>query len=137
MSTERVETLRRWLPLTGPPDSEREWFSILGTIGILVFGIVAVFGPVLAPYPADAAVGDPFEAPTDAHLLGTDDAGHDILSMLLVGARASMLVGLAAGSLAILLGLVVGVSAGVLGGRTETVLMRFIDVVLTLPFLPW
>jgi len=136
MSTTRVERLRQWLPLKEPSEGEREWFAIIGAVGILVFGVIALFGPVLAPYPADARVGQPFGAPSEAHLLGTDDAGHDIFSMLLVGARASMLVGLAAGSLAITLGLVVGVAAGVLGGRAETVLMRFVDVVLTLPFLP-
>lgn len=116
--------------------SRRDWLVFVGAAGVLSIGVIAVFAPILAPYPADVAVGDPFEAPSSAHPLGTDDAGHDLLSLLLVGARVSLLVGLLAGSLAVLAGLFVGVTAGVVGGRTETVLMRVVDVVLTLPFLP-
>ncbi|MBC9988393.1 ATP-binding cassette domain-containing protein [Haloferax sp. AS1] len=116
--------------------SRRDWLVFVGAAGVLSIGVIAVFAPILAPYPADVAVGDPFEAPSSAHPLGTDDAGHDLLSLLLVGARVSLLVGLLAGSLAVLAGLLVGVTAGVVGGRTETVLMRVVDVVLTLPFLP-
>lgn len=136
MRTKHVENLRQWFPGQERLDGQREWFSILGGIGILAFVIIALVGPMLAPYPADVRSGQPVEPPNDAHLLGTDDLGHDLLSMLLVGARTSLLVGLVAGSLAILLGLVVGITAGLVGGRTEAILMRFIDVVLTLPFLP-
>lgn len=117
-------------------DGEREWFSILGGIGIFVFTCIALFGPIIAPYPTDATPGQPFEAPSEGHPFGTDDVGHDIFSQLLIGARASLLVGLVTGSMAIMLGIVVGVTAGILGGWTETVLMRFVDIVLTLPFLP-
>lgn len=136
MSTTRVEKLQEWLPVQERTDGQREWFSILGGLGILVFVIIALVGPIFAPYPADARSGQPVEPPNDAHLLGTDDVGHDILSMLLIGARTSLLVGIVAGTLAIVLGLAVGVTAGLVGGRIEALLMRIIDVVLTLPFLP-
>jgi ABC-type glutathione transport system ATPase component/ABC-type dipeptide/oligopeptide/nickel transport system permease subunit len=117
-------------------DEDREWFAIIGGIGVLAFLFIGIFGPLLAPYPTDEIVGQPFEPPSDDHLLGTDDMGHDIFSWLVVGARASLVVGIVAGSLAILIGLVVGVTAGVVGGKVETVLMRFIDIMLTVPFLP-
>jgi ABC-type glutathione transport system ATPase component/ABC-type dipeptide/oligopeptide/nickel transport system permease subunit len=117
-------------------DGSREWFLVIGAIGVLLFGLLAIFAPVLAPYAPNARVGQPFQPPSTEHLLGTDDFGHDLLSLLLVGTRVSLLVGILTGSLAILGGLLVGVSAGLVGGRTETVLMRFVDVVLTLPFLP-
>lgn len=116
--------------------ASREWFLVVGSIGVLLFGLLALFAPVLAPYAPNARVGQPFQPPSVEHLLGTDDLGHDLLSLLLVGARVSLLVGVLTGSLAIIVGLLVGVSAGVLDGRTETVLMRFVDIVLTLPFLP-
>lgn len=119
-----------------PPDGEREWFAIIGGIGVLIFIFIGVFGPVLAPYPADEIVGQPFEAPNENHILGTDDMGQDIFSWLILGARTSMLVGIIAGTMAILIGTIVGVTAGVVGGRVETILMRFIDIVLTIPFLP-
>jgi len=117
-------------------DGSREWFLVIGAIGVLLFGLLAIFAPVLAPYAPNARVGQPFQPPSTEHLLGTDDFGHDLLSLLLVGTRVTLLVGILTGSLAILGGLLVGVSAGLVGGRTETVLMRFVDVVLTLPFLP-
>jgi len=114
----------------------RDWLAVVGGAGVSVAIFVAIFAPTLAPYPADVAVGNPFESPSASHLLGTDDAGHDLLSLLLVGARVSLFVGILAGSIAVFLGLVVGVTAGIVGGRTESVLMRLIDIVLTLPFLP-
>lgn len=119
-----------------PSHGDREWFAIIGGAGVLAFLCIGIFGPFLAPYPTDEMVGQPFESPSDAHLLGTDDMGHDIFSWLIVGARVSMFVGVIAGTMAILIGLVVGVTAGVVGGKVETVLMRFIDIVLTIPFLP-
>lgn len=136
MSTERDGVLGRMLPASATSDGSRELFTIIGGIGIVAFVLVGALGPMIAPYPAEEMVGPPFEAPGEDHLLGTDDTGHDIFSLLLVGARVSMFVGLVAGTLAILVGTVVGVTAGVLGGRVETILMRFIDIVLTIPFLP-
>jgi ABC-type glutathione transport system ATPase component/ABC-type dipeptide/oligopeptide/nickel transport system permease subunit len=118
------------------PAGQREWFTIVGGVGILLFLFVGIFGPMLAPYPGERLVGDPFEPPSAEHLLGTDDVGHDIFSILLIGARVSLFVGLVAGTVAVLVGTAVGVAAGVLGGKFETVLMRIIDVVLTIPFLP-
>ena len=118
------------------PDGDVEWFTVLGGIGIAVFLVVGVFGPTIAPYPDERLVGDPFEPPSGDHLLGTDDAGRDILSLLLIGARVSMFVGLVAGTAAVVVGTAVGVTAGVVGGRVETALMRVVDIVLTIPFLP-
>lgn len=136
MSRARLDRLLERLPLSPEADEGREWFGIVGAVGIAAFVVIALFGSWMAPYPTDATPGQPFESPSADHLLGTDDTGHDIFSWLLVGARVSMLVGFVAGSLAILSELLVGITAGVVGGRVETTLMRFVDVVLTLPFLP-
>ncbi|WP_066147833.1 ABC transporter permease [Haladaptatus sp. R4] len=136
MNVDRIESLRRRVSFTDGETGRREWFILVGGAGVVLFGLLALLAPVLAPYGVDARVGQPLQSPGGVHLLGTDDVGHDLLSLLLVGARVSLLVGLLAGSLAILAGLIVGVTAGVVGGLVETVLMRFVDVVLTLPFLP-
>lgn len=136
MIPDRTESLRERLWNDEAGDVGREWFTIVGGVGILVFLVLAVFGPMLAPYSVDATPGQPYEPPGENHLLGTDDLGHDIFSWLLVGARVSILVGLVVGLLAMFIATVVGVTAGLAGGRVETVLMRFVDVVLTLPFLP-
>lgn len=136
MSTDRVDRLRGHLPFQDVATGRPGWFVLLGGVGVFVFGVVAVFAPTLAPHAPDARVGQPLHPPGNEHLLGTDDMGHDLLSVLLVGARGSLLVGLLTGSLAILLGLAVGITAGLVGGRVETILLRFVDIVLTLPFLP-
>lgn len=136
MNAKRIGSIRRRLPFTDGVTGRREWFILVGGAGVVVFSLVALFAPMLAPYAADARVGQPLQSPGGDHLLGTDDMGHDLLSLLIIGARVSLLVGLFAGSLAILVGMVVGVTAGVVGGRVETVLMRVVDIVLTLPFLP-
>ncbi|WP_306052092.1 ABC transporter ATP-binding protein/permease [Natronococcus wangiae] len=136
MSDDRNGVLGRLLASAPAAGGRREWFAVVGGIGVLVFVAVGALGPALAPYPADEMVGPPFAEPGEDHLLGTDDVGHDILSLLLVGARVSMLVGIVAGTVAILVGTAVGVTAGLLGGRTDRSVMRFVDIVLTIPFLP-
>jgi peptide/nickel transport system permease protein len=107
--------------------------------GLLLFGLlvaVAAAAPLIAPYDPAQRVGVPFAAPSAAHLLGTDDVGHDLLSGLLSGARVSLLVGMVAALAAALLGTAVGVVAGYLRGWPDTALMRLVDVVLALPVLP-
>jgi peptide/nickel transport system permease protein len=107
-----------------------------GTGILAVLLLVAVAAPLLAPYDPAERAGRPFAAPSGAHLLGTDDIGHDLLTELLYGARVSLLVGLVAALAATLVGAAVGVTAGYARGRVDPVLMRLVDVVLALPALP-
>lgn len=131
-----VHAFRERVPFAGDSDGPRGWFLLIGGTGVCIFGLVALFAPVLAPFAPDTRVGQPFQSPDVTHLLGTDDVGRDVLSLLLVGSRVSLLVGLLTGSVAILIGIAVGTTAGLLGGKVETLAMRIVDVVLTLPFLP-
>jgi peptide/nickel transport system permease protein len=113
--------------------------GIAGTIGavlLAVFVFVAVFAPWLAPYDADERPGAPFARPSDAFPLGTDDVGKDLWSLLLLGTRTSLVVGVGTALLAIAVGALVGALAGLLGGWVDTAAMRSVDVVLALPFLP-
>ncbi|WP_280419602.1 dipeptide/oligopeptide/nickel ABC transporter permease/ATP-binding protein [Nocardia carnea] len=113
--------------------------SVTSRIGIgivLLLCAVAIFAPWLAPYDPGERVTRPFAAPSAAHLLGADDVGHDLLSILLFGARPSLLVGFIAAVAATLVGMAVGITAGYLRGITDTVLMRIVDVVLSLPVVP-
>jgi ABC-type dipeptide/oligopeptide/nickel transport system permease subunit len=113
--------------------------SPLGLVGAaLVTGFlaVAVLAPVLAPYaPADRA-GAPYERPGPRHPLGTDDIGQDLFSTLLVGTRASLAVGLGVAATATAAGALVGAAAAVLRGWAGQALLRLVDLVLVLPFLP-
>jgi peptide/nickel transport system permease protein len=106
----------------------------IGTGILLVFLLMVVFGPTLAPYgPTDIGVGMPDEGPSTAHWLGTDTLGRDVLSRLLCGARSVIAVPLAATLIAFLLGGSIGLLSGYLGGRWDLALGRGIDMLIALP----
>lgn len=95
---------------------------------------VAVFAQYVAPHdPFAIGLAAPRGMPTSANPLGVDSIGRDVLSRLLFGARASLLVGFGAVAIQALLGVVAGVLAGYFGGAVDTVLMRVADVILSFP----
>lgn len=98
--------------------------------------LLAVAGPVLAPFDPQAVAGPSLAAPSATHLLGTNDAGQDVLSQLLVGARVSLVTGVLAAALAVGAGVAVGAVAGLTRGWVDTALMRTVDVFLAVPALP-
>jgi peptide/nickel transport system permease protein len=110
--------------------------ATLGVIVLGLFALVALAAPLLAPYDPHAFAGQPLERPSPAHRLGTNDAGQDILSELIYGARISLAVGLGAALGTVALGLLVGGVAGYAGGPLDALLMRLVDVLMTLPRLP-
>lgn len=110
--------------------------STIGTVLLAVIVFVAIFGTSISPYDPRDVVARPYLAPSAAHWLGTNDIGQDIFSEILWGTRVSLLIGLIAATAAIVVGTLVGVVASLAGGLVDQVLMRFTDVVLTLPFLP-
>ena len=117
----------------------RKSTKIIGVTGVTMFGIVllfAIFGPLFIPYDAYKQVGPSFQSPSMQHWLGTNDMGQDILSELAIGARTSLFIGIMTAILATCIGGIIGVLAGYIGGRFEAFVMRTIDIVLTLPFLP-
>lgn len=106
-----------------------------GAIVALV-AILALTAPILAGYRPTELAGDPLSPPGYGHLLGTNSVGQDLASQLLHGARVSLFVALAAATVGVLIATLVGTTAGWLGGRTDAVLMRFVDVALVIPGLP-
>ncbi len=113
--------------------------AVIGAIGLIIVVsliLVAVFAPALAPYDPTERVGRPFATPSPDHPLGTNDIGQDLLSELIYGTRVSLTVGLVAAAVALLIGTTVGIVAGFYPRVIGSVLMRFVDVVLILPFLP-
>lgn len=114
-------------------------FSALALVGAGIVGalaLLAILAPVVSPYSPQALSGPPLQPPSVHHLLGTNNLGQDILSQLIWGARPSLSVAVGAATLALLLGVVFGVGAAVLGGVVELVVMRVVDVFLALPLLP-
>jgi len=115
---------------------QRPVILILGaaTVALLIFA--AVLAPVISSFDPHAVSGDSFEPPSSQHLLGTNDVGQDIFSQIAWGARSSLVLALAAGSLALFLGVLIGAGAGLIGGFVDVLFMRTVDVLLALPGLP-
>ena len=105
-------------------------------IGIItLFGLMAIFAPVLAPHNPWSIEFMPWQRPSAAHPLGVNSYGQDILSQVLYGARPTMLVGILAGLLTSFIGVIVGLITGYKGGWYDEIMMRFVDVMLALPNL--
>ena len=108
--------------------------SVTGLIIILILATVALFAPLIAPYgPAAINVYNVLSPPNSAHLLGTDDLGRDVLSRIIWGSRTSLKVGFIAVGIAITIGTVLGAIAGFYGGTIDSLLMRFVDIMLAFP----
>lgn len=114
----------------------RDPFLWVGAGIVASFALVAILAPALAPYDPRAASGPSLADPSAAHLLGTNDAGQDILSQLLWGTRSSAMVSLPAASLAVAVGALAGATAATLGGRADVLAMRVVDLFLAVPALP-
>ena len=113
-----------------------EWQARAGILVLLVAVVLAVFGPWLEPYGVNEKVGGTLEPPSADHWLGTDGGGIDMVTLLIAGARISLIVGFFAAAVAMLIGGAVGVAAGVVGGRVDSVLLRLTALFLVLPDLP-
>ena len=110
--------------------------AVFGGGIVLAVVLIAIFGPFLVPYgPTDMYVFEPLSPPFFEAILGSDDWGRDVLSLLVLGARVSLYVGVSAVLLEAAIGLTIGMIAGYFGGFVDEVLMRITDVVLTLPTL--
>ncbi len=114
--------------------------GIVGFVMLVIIIFTAVFAPLIAPYdPSSSAgfkVGDIYQPPSPEHWFGTDDAGQDVFSNFVYGARISLTVGFFAAFISIMIGGVLGLVAGFLGGRWENSIMRVTDVMLVIPDLP-
>jgi ABC-type dipeptide/oligopeptide/nickel transport system permease subunit len=110
--------------------------AMAGLVVIIALTLVAIFADVLAPYPyTKTNFGRLNEAPSRDYPLGTDLIGRDLLSRMIYGARVSMLVGLGAQLIVVSLGVPIGALSGFVGGRTDLLLTRFIDVMYAFPRL--
>jgi peptide/nickel transport system permease protein len=114
----------------------RNRLAVLGLTFLAIMFGAALFAPWLAPYNPNAislAPEDLLQAPSRAHLFGTDELGRDVFSRALYGARISLLVGFVATGVAIGLGVLVGAVAGSAGGKVDGFLMRSIDILMSAP----
>jgi len=108
--------------------------AVAGSVILLVIIFSAIFAPVIAPYvPEQQDLLKRLQPPSAEHFMGTDKFGRDIFSRVLYGARVSLLVGFVSVVGAITIGTVVGAVAGYFKGFVDSLLMRFVDVVLSIP----
>ncbi|WP_114948449.1 ABC transporter permease [Microvirga calopogonii] len=114
----------------------REPSAIIGATLIAIFIILAIFAPWIAPSDPNASDWMAIrEAPSLAHLFGTDDLGRDVLSRVIYGARASLAAGVVSVLVALVIGIPLGLVAGFFGGAVDMIISRLADALLACPFL--
>ena len=110
--------------------------ALFGGITLVLFIIIAILTPWLAPYSYETQNLDlGATPPSAAHWLGTDIFGRDLLTQIMYGGRISLAVGFIATSVALVIGITWGAIAGYIGGRVDAVMMRLVDILYALPFM--
>lgn len=115
----------------------RDPLAVISLVILLIFILGAIFAPFLTPYP-EQGLGDPnilekFVPPSQAHFLGTDYLGRDVLARVLYGGRSSLAIGFLVVFVAVLIGVPLGAIAGYYGGWIDNVVMRVTDIFLAFP----
>lgn len=115
----------------------RNRLAALGAVTLSFILLLAVLTPILPlPNPNITATADRFLPPfSDGHLLGTDHLGRDLFSRLMWGTRLSLAVGAAAALIAAFIGSTIGIVAGFMGGRTDNIIMRLVDMLMAFPYI--
>lgn len=108
--------------------------TFIGFVIVIAFILMAIIGPWVAPYPPSKQIAaDRLQTPSASHLLGTDQFGRDIFSRIIVGSRDVFSVAGAGTLIAIALGLTIGLFSGYFGGWFDEVVMRLLDVLISIP----
>jgi peptide/nickel transport system permease protein len=108
--------------------------AIIGLVFIGILFFVAVFAEVIAPYGMrEQNLQNVLQSPTLQHWLGTDDLGRDVLSRIIYGTRTSLVIGVSSVSIALAIGGVLGLVSGYFKGIIDILIMRFSDVLLSIP----
>ncbi len=116
---------------------KRNKIGLAGLILLSFFIAVAVIGPYITPYkPNQLYIGTPLAPPNEKFLLGTDELGRDILTLVIYGTQISLIVGLVAAFISIIIGSILGLLGGYYGGILSDILMRITDMFIMMPWLP-
>ncbi|MCD6289652.1 MAG: ABC transporter permease [Anaerolineae bacterium] len=115
---------------------KRHRMAVIGLIVVTILAIASIIGPEISPYDVyHSNFSERYQPPSLRHPMGTDDLGRDMLTRIMQGGRISLSIGVMAMSLALLIGTSVGALAGFYGGILDNLLMRFTDLMLSLPQL--
>jgi peptide/nickel transport system permease protein len=108
--------------------------AVTGSLIVALLFVIAVIAPLIAPYePTNINLQKILSPPSKEHLFGTDQLGRDVLSRMIYGSRISLMVGFVSTGIAILIGIILGAIAGFYGKWIDTVIMRFVDIMLCFP----
>ena len=108
--------------------------ALVGLVLITTFVLAALLAPLIAPYgPLQGQLSDRLQSPNPQHVMGTDLQGRDEYSRILYGAQVSLFVAVGSVIMALFMGGVIGATAGAIGGKVDNVLMRIVDVLLSIP----
>ncbi|MGQ9501388.1 MAG: ABC transporter permease [Anaerolineae bacterium] len=112
------------------------WTLVLGSILLTIYLLVAITGPLWAPYRYDrVGTGKPFAAPDANNLLGTDQMGRDLFSRVVYGAGHELFMALTSTAIAVMLGGLLGLLSGFIGGWLDEIVMRLFEVLISIPVL--
>ncbi|HBR10348.1 ABC transporter permease [Candidatus Bipolaricaulota bacterium] len=115
----------------------RHKLAVLGLIIVFIIAVVAVTAPWLSEHDARRTnLRHRFAAPSGEHPLGTDEVGRDVLTRLMYGGRISLSLGIIVAAISVIIGLSFGAISGYLGGTVDSLMMKFVDFMLCLPFFP-
>lgn len=109
--------------------------AVVSTWVLLLLFLIAIFAPIVAPYPPNEMIGAFSAPPSREHWLGTDQIGRDILSRVIYGGRVSFLVGFGSVGIGLGIGIVLGLISGYYGGIMDMIIMRLTDIVMSFPYI--
>lgn len=111
--------------------------SMIGAILLIIIILLCILVPIISPYKLnDFSLADQKMPPSSKHWLGTDEQGRDVFTRVFLGGRMSLIVGFVAAIVTVVLGCLVGGVAGFYGGKIDYYLMRFAEIISSLPFTP-
>lgn len=126
--------------MSGATPGQRAWrrfrqnrVAVLSGVFLATLVAVVLLWPLVSPHGPDALSEEQFQPPSLRHWFGTDVHGRDVFSRVLYGARISLLVGVVGAGVALVIGVLWGAVAGYVGGRTDSVMMRLVDILYSLP----
>ena len=110
--------------------------ALIGAIVVACIVLMAIFAPLIAPFDPEAInLRARMQPPSAEHVFGTDELGRDILSRVIFGARPSLMVGLVSVAMACVVGTILGLVAGYVGKATDAIIMRVMDILMSVPLL--
>ncbi|MBT6728077.1 MAG: ABC transporter permease [Deltaproteobacteria bacterium] len=114
----------------------KNYLAQIGFLIVILFFLIAIFGPLIAPYDfLSQNIDRALEEPSLDHLMGTDPMGRDIFSRMIFGARTAAIIAFTTTIISLILGIIIGTIAGFSGGKIDSILMWFTDVTMSVPGL--